>query len=58
MRLKKCVHNKTGNIYYAVCECIECTNSRENLVYIVYMNLDGEFFCREKEEFLTKFTEA
>lgn len=48
-------HKKTGNVYYKVCSCIECTNHRENLSYIVYQSSDGRLFCREASEFYDKF---
>lgn len=51
-------HNKTGNIYYVIVEdIIECTNGREDKVYVVYMSAHtGQKFCRERDEFYQKFT--
>lgn len=49
-------HIKTGNIYTVLAKNVcECTNSREDLMYVVYMNKEGMVFCREQEEFNQKF---
>lgn len=49
-------HNKTGNKYQVLyAQVIECTNGREDIVYIVYTNGD-KIFCREAVEFYQKFT--
>ena len=49
-------HKKTGNFYWIIAEdVIECTNGREELLYVVYENFDGKLFCREKKEFWEKF---
>jgi len=50
------IHNKTGNVYTMVAEAIDATNSRDGLIVIIYQNKKGEFFVREKSEFLQKFT--
>lgn len=54
-------HNKTGKTYFQLflpCfgqEAIECTNGREDKLYVLYT--DGvHLFCREREEFNQKFT--
>lgn len=49
-------HKKTGNIYWVVAtDIIECTNGRENKLYVLYENDMGKLFCREKKEFWEKF---
>jgi len=51
------VHNKTGNKYYLVNDnIINCTNGFEEQLYVLYKNLSGQLFCRERNEFLAKFT--
>ena len=51
------VHNKTNNIYIMVDEeVIDCTNSSEDKYMVLYHNLSGQFFVREREEFFEKFT--
>lgn len=48
-------HKKTGNRYYMLKrDIIECTNGREEKKYVLYYR-DGEFFCREQDEFDKKF---
>lgn len=48
-------HKKTGNRYYMLKrDIIECTNGREEKKYVLYYR-DGEFFCREQNEFNQKF---
>lgn len=50
-------HNKTGNIYHVLTQnVIECTNGREEKKYTLYVNNNGQIFCRETEEFDKKFT--
>lgn len=49
-------HNKTGNMYTMISEAIDATNSRDGQVVVIYQNKKGEFFVREKSEFLQKFT--
>lgn len=54
MRLMK--HLKTGNVYVEIMrDIIECTNGREEKKYVVYKNNEGMIFCREQEEFDSKF---
>lgn len=53
------VHNKTGNLYALVqTDIIECTNGREEKLYVVYCSttIPVKVFCREQEEFFQKFT--
>jgi hypothetical protein len=55
----KYTHNKTGNTYYLLTTAaIECTNGREDIPYVVYMNEQGLIFVRERDEFYQKFTKA
>ena len=50
------IHKKTGKEYIVLHgEVTECTNGREELKYVVYVNTYGQIFCREKEEFWRKF---
>lgn len=54
MRLMK--HLKTDNVYVELMrDIIECTNGREEKKYVVYKNNEGMIFCREQEEFDSKF---
>lgn len=49
-------HKKTGNIYWVIAmNIIECTNGRENKLYVLYENDLGKLFCREQNEFFEKF---
>ena len=51
------IHNKTGNTYHVLTHnVIECTNGREEKKYTLYVNSNGQLFCRETEEFYQKFT--
>ena len=54
-------HLKTNNIYKILYFAHECTNSREILEYVVYVEADDEdhhdVFVREKSEFFQKFKE-
>lgn len=49
-------HDKTGTIYLLIEEIIDCTNSEKDKPMILYMNLDGKKFVREKSEFWMKFS--
>ena len=50
-------HNKTGNIYFIIQdEIIDATNSSNNQAMVLYMNMRGELFVREKNEFWIKFS--
>ena len=55
-------HLKTGVIYKMLYEAHECTNSRESLKYVVYVEADDEehydVFVRESKEFFEKFKEV
>ena len=51
-------HIKTGNLYTLIREdVIECTNGREEKMYVVYTR-NGKLFCREQQEFWRKFEEV
>lgn len=50
------IHNKTKNIYYKLNEAQNATNGFENQTMVIYANLAGKIFVREKTEFLSKFT--
>jgi hypothetical protein len=50
------IHNKTGNVYEVIAEAIDATNSRDGQIVIIYRNAKGEYFVRDKKEFLQKFT--
>lgn len=49
------IHKKTGNIYTVEGEAIDCTNSRNDTIVVLYRNKEGMLFVREKGEFLEKF---
>lgn len=49
-------HDKTGKVYLIIREIIDCTNSENDKPMILYMNLDGMMFVREKSEFWYKFS--
>jgi len=49
-------HDKTGRVYLIIKEVIDCTNSENDKWMILYMNLDGMMFVREKSEFWYKFS--
>ena len=57
---KMYMHIKTGNIYYIMCEAIDCTNVRSTnqtimVVYECPTQFPDMIFTREKKEFLKKF---
>lgn len=56
--MKLVMHNKTGNIYKILSEnVIDTTNARGGDVEVIlYQNLQGQIFVREKQEFWEKFT--
>lgn len=60
LRTRLFKNNKKGDIYYLLEEAIDCTNERDGEVVVVYRlrNREGPIFVRNKEEFLTKFTEV
>lgn len=49
------IHKKTGNIYFVVSKIINCTNSANDCIMILYVNPEGKMFCREEPEFWEKF---
>ena len=50
-------NKKTNKIYKIIFDyAIECTNGREDIIYIVYYR-EGLIFVREYEEFFKKFTQ-
>lgn len=55
-------NNKSGKDYVVLYDkVIECTNGMEGIEYVVYRPLETDppniYFCRERKEFLQKFTE-
>lgn len=49
-------HKKTGNVYTLLMDgLIECTNGREDKTYVLYKNVLGKRFVRERDEFMEKF---
>lgn len=54
--MEKYMHNKTGNEYTVEGEALDCTNSRDGQIVVLYRNKNGQLFVREKNEFLQKFT--
>lgn len=53
------VHLKTGNVYYRIFLkniIINATNSSDGDEMCFYRNDKGDFFVREKSEFLIKFS--
>ena len=56
-------HHKSGKLYWVdKTDAVECTNGREDKVYVVYRRYpkgklcEDKVFVREKEEFLQKFS--
>lgn len=49
------IHLKTGKLYLALREVINCTNNVDGQVMIEYVNMDGDVFVREEREFWQKF---
>lgn len=49
------IHNKTGNLYFAIADVLNCTNAQDDQKMVLYVNTDGMMFVREKEEFWQKF---
>jgi hypothetical protein len=49
-------HDKTGKIYFILDEIPDCTNSEKDKPMILYMNLEGQRFVRERSEFWLKFS--
>lgn len=47
-------NKKTGMVYYASGECIDCTNKTDGRKMVVYHKA-GMQFCRDKKEFQKKF---
>ncbi len=54
--MEKYRHNKTGNEYHKLYDAIDCTNSRDGVKVVVYVNKDLQVFVREASEFYQKFT--
>lgn len=54
--LRTVKHNKTGKLYLYIMEVKDSTNSENNKLMILYSNLEGELFVREKSEFWYKFS--
>lgn len=50
------VHNKTGNIYYAIEQVTNATNAQDGQDMVLYRR-DGNLYVREVTEFHEKFTE-
>ena len=48
-------HLKTGNIYYSLGTCINCTNKDDGKEMMIYTN-EKQIFCRELDEFNVKFS--
>ena len=48
-------HKKTGNIYTIVDTAINCTNSQDGQVMVIYKNNNDQIFVREIREFNDKF---
>ena len=53
--LRPVIHHKTNKIYIFIDEIIDSTNSENDKLMILYMNMDGQLFVREKSEFWMKF---
>jgi len=53
---KLALHNKSGNIYLVIDEIIDATNASKDKPMILYSNLQGRLFVRDKGEFYYKFT--
>lgn len=49
-------HDKTGKRYFALRNVLNCTNKDDGTVMVLYCNMDGEVFVRERDEFWQKFT--
>lgn len=49
------IHKKTGNRYFYKGICINCTNSNDGQIMVIYKNTNGLTFCREVSEFIEKF---
>jgi hypothetical protein len=54
-KMKPVIHHKTGNIYLLIEEIIDCTNSEKDKWMVLYQNLKGQYFVRERSEFRIKF---
>ena len=48
-------NNKNKETYFYIGDVISATNGHENKVMALYMK-DGQFYVREKNEFVCKFT--
>lgn len=53
-------HNKTGNLYLQICKVLDCTNSRDGEVHMLYIRPFGKkssrkIYTREINEFNEKF---
>lgn len=54
------IHKKTGNIYRRIGHGIDCTNSRDGTLVVIYCSEENgdEIYVREANEFLQKFEEV
>lgn len=51
-------HKKTGNIYLVFASAVDCTNSRDGTIVIVYrpaVTGNEHLYVREEREFYEKF---
>lgn len=60
VQAQKFTHKKTGKIYRRIAHGIDCTNSRDGLLVVIYCSEDAgdEIYVREANEFLDKFEEV
>ncbi len=59
MKSKTCIHDKTDNLYVIINDnIINSTNNSDGEVMVLYKRLDdsGDWYVREKSEFINKFT--
>lgn len=54
--MKRYTHIKTGSIYIVTGEVINATNEVDGQVMVLYSNVRGQQFVKEKKEFEEKFT--
>lgn len=53
------VYNKKNRRPYRyISECVNATNDQSGQVMVLYRDFSGETFCREKSEFMKKFSLA
>jgi len=48
------IHRKTKKKYIRIAICINCTNTENGQIMVIYAR-KGEIFCRERKEFNAKF---